>query len=165
MITDINEGALKFAAEFAEVQVNNIEDHNLDFGVNEFDLIIFGDVLEHLRDPLGTIVFCKTLLKRGGRIVASIPNLMNIEVMRYLLDGYFPYAEVGLLDKTHIHMFTYNEIIHMFVDQAGYTIENMSMNGQLSGDNDRLADELLKLGKAEKFMYQAFQYQIVARMD
>ncbi len=110
-------------------------------------------------------MFCKSLLKRGGRIVASIPNLMNIEVMKCLLNGNFPYAEVGLLDKTHIHMFTYNDNIRMFVDQAGYTIEKMSMNGQLSEDDGRLADELIKLGKAEKFMYQPFQYQIVARMD
>ena len=163
--TDINEGALKYASEFAEVKINNIEDYNLDFGENNFDLIIFGDVLEHLRDPLGTIMFCKELLSSRGRIVASIPNLMNIEVMKYLLDGYFPYAEVGLLDRTHIHMFTYNEIIRMFVDEAGYTIEKMSMNGELSGDNERLADELVKLGKADKFMYQAYQYQVVARLD
>ncbi|MCR5508947.1 MAG: methyltransferase [Lachnospiraceae bacterium] len=163
--TDINENALKFAAEFATVKAGNIENKDLDFGVNNFDVIIFGDVLEHLRDPLGVLIFCKKLLKTGGRIVASIPNLMNIEVMRLLLNGDFTYAEYGLLDKTHIHMFTFNEIKRMFVDDAGYTIEKMSMNGELSPENDRLADELLKLGKAEKFMYQAYQFQVVARFD
>ncbi len=162
--TDINEKALRFASEFSEVKVNNIEDHNLSFETNNFDLIIFSDVLEHLRDPLGTLIYCRSLLKEGGRIVASIPNLMNIEVMKLLLDGDFPYADYGLLDKTHIHMFTYNEIIRMFVDEAGYKIEDISMNGELNGENELLADKLVKLGKAEKFMYQAFQYQVVAKL-
>lgn len=163
--TDINENSLRFASEFATVKVNNIEDKDLDFGDNDFDLIIFGDVLEHLRDPLGAILYCKKLLKKGGRIAASIPNLMNIEVMKHLLNGNFPYAEYGLLDRTHIHMFTYNEIIRMFVNEAGYSIESISMNGELSGENEELADKLVLLGTAEKFMYQAFQYQIIARMD
>ncbi len=165
--TDINEGALKYASEFAEVKLDNIEDHRLDFGENDFDIIIFGDVLEHLRDPLGTIQFCKELLKPQGRIIASIPNLMNIEVMRQLLDGDFTYSEIGLLDRTHIHMFTYNEIFRMFVDEAGYVIERikMSMNGNLSEENDRLADDLVKLGNAEKFMYQAYEYQVVAKPE
>ncbi len=80
--TDINEEALKYAAEFAEVRTNNIEDQNLDFGINYFDIIIFGDVLEHLHDPLSTLLYCKKLLKPGGRVAASIPNLMNIEAAR-----------------------------------------------------------------------------------
>ncbi len=163
--TDINEGALKFASEFAEVKVNDIEKQNLDFEGVKFDVIIFADVLEHLRDPLAAVRYCKTLLNPGGRVVTSIPNLMNIEVMKLLLDGFFPYSEVGLLDKTHIHMFTYNEIIRMFVNDAGYNIEKISMNGELSKENEHLADKLLELGKAEKFMYQAFQYQVVARID
>ena len=161
--TDINGESLRFASEFATTSVNNIEDRNLDFPV-KFDLIVFGDVLEHLRDPLGAVLYCKKLLNKEGRIAASVPNLMNIAVMKLLLDGDFPYQEYGLLDKTHIHMFTYNEIIKMFVDDAGYVIDRMSMNGSLSEDDSKIVDELLKLGKAEKFMYQAFQYQVVARL-
>lgn len=162
--TDINEGSLRFASEFAEVKINNIEEYNLVFENNRFDIIIFGDVLEHLRDPLGTLRYCRNLLNKGGRIATSIPNLMNIEVMKYLLNGDFPYSDFGLLDKTHIHMFTYNEIIKMFTKEAGFSIEKIAMNGAFSGNDEKLAEILVKLGKAEKFMYQAYQYQIVARM-
>ncbi len=161
--TDINENSLRYASEFAEVRVNNIEDHNLDFGTNDFDIIIFADVLEHLRDPLKTLEYCKKLLKKDGCIVASIPNLMNIEVMKHLLNGDFPYSDYGLLDRTHIHMFTFNEIVRMFENQAGYKIEKLTLNGMLSEKDEQLAEKLLKLGRAEKFMYQAFQYQVVAR--
>ena len=161
--TDINKNALRFAAEFANVRYDNIEDEDLDFGV-KFDYVIFGDVLEHLRDPLSALIFCKKLLKKEGRVVASIPNLMNIAVMKGLLDGNFTYRDTGLLDRTHIHMFTYNEILRMFEVEAGYKIEDMSMYEGAPKEYDHLIDELVKLGNAEKFMYQAYQYQIVARV-
>ncbi len=162
--TDINNDSLRFASEFAITKLNNIEEQNLDFDV-KFDLIIFGDVLEHLRDPLSAVKYCKTLLNPGGRIAASIPNLMNISVMKLLLNGRFPYMDSGLLDRTHIHMFTYNEMVQLFVNDAGLRIEKLTMNGSLSEADSRLADELLKLGNAEKFMYQAFQYQVIAVND
>lgn len=162
--TDINEGALRFAAEFAEVKINNIEEHNLDFETDGFDIIVFADVLEHLNDPLGTLLYCRKLLKNRGRIAASIPNLMNIEVIRQLLDGNFTYSDIGLLDRTHIHMFTYNEIIKMFVKDAGYTIEKLAMNSTPNANDDKLIGELVKLGRAEEFMYRAYQYQVVARL-
>ncbi len=161
--TDISENPIKITSKFATVKVDNIEDKKLDFGENNFDIIIFADVLEHLRDPLATIVFCKELLSNNGCIVASIPNLMNIEIMKYLLNGDFPYADYGLLDRTHIHMFTYNEIVKMFEDNAGYKIEKITMNGELSKEDDTLAEKLTVLGGAKKFMYQAYQYQILAR--
>ena len=161
---DINENSLKIAAEFANVKVKNIEDKDIDFGV-EFDYIIFGDVLEHLRDPLGTLLYCKTLLKKDGRLAASIPNLMNISVIKRLLNGDFTYSDVGLLDRTHIHLFTYNEILKMFIKEAGYTLKGMSMNVDVSGEDDPLIEKLLKLGKAEKHMYQAYQYQILVGLD
>ena len=162
--TDINDNALRFASEFANVKVNNIEEKNIDFGI-KFDYVIFGDVLEHLRDPLGALIYCKELLCKGGRIVASIPNLMNIGVVKDLLDGNFTYRDTGLLDRTHIHMFTYREIIRMFENDAGYKIEKMSMNTGAPKEYDDLIDSLVNLGDAERFMYEAFQFQIVARLD
>ncbi len=163
--TDISDNPIRITSKFATVKVDNIEDQKLDFGENNFDIIIFGDVLEHLRDPLSTLIYCKKLLAKNGCIVASIPNLMNMEVMKHLLDGDFPYEDYGLLDRTHIHMFTYNEILKMFVNEAGYKVEKMTMSGELSDEDSALADKLSALGRAEKFMYQAYQYQIIARVN
>ena len=161
--TDLNDSALRFAAEFAEVKVDNVEDRDIDFDGNNFDIIILGDVLEHLSDPLGTLIYCKSLLKEGGRVVASVPNLMNIDVIRGLLNGDFTYGDAGLLDRTHIHFFTYNELVKMFTQDAGFTIEKLSMNGVMNREDEKLAEELTKYGSAKKFMYQAYQYQLVAK--
>ena len=163
---EISEKAAMAAAHVANVQVNNIEEENLTFEKKSFDYIIFGDVLEHLHDPLKTIRYCRGLLKEGGRIIASIPNLMHISVMEKLLQGHFTYTETGLLDKTHIHFFTYNEIVKMFED-GGYKVEKVkTIVRPISERQEDLIRKLLKVQKgASKFMYEAFQYDICVRME
>ena len=90
---EINEYSSQIAATFAEVAIGNIEKFNLPYRPQQFDYILFGDVLEHLHDPAGVISYCRKFLKTGGSIVACIPNLMNISVVKDLLEGYFTYGE------------------------------------------------------------------------
>lgn len=75
-------------------------------------------------------------MKPDGRILASISNLINIEIMKGFLEGNFTYQETGLLDKTHIHWFTYNEIVRMFT-RCGYEIVDIkSTVSPLSKEDD-----------------------------
>lgn len=163
--TEINEYAAGFAAHSAEVAVNNIEERNLPFHRNVFDYIIFGDVLEHLHEPLEILKYCREFLKKDGCIIASIPNLMHISVIEQLLQGNFTYGEYGLLDSTHIHMFTYNEIIRTFLE-AGYEIENIVATGsEIDSEQEKMIDNLLFLGEGtERFMYETYQYNIKAKI-
>lgn len=162
---EINEAAAKIASYFANVKTGNIEDKNIDFGETRFKYILFGDVLEHLRDPQGTLEFCKSILMPDGYIIANIPNLMNYRVMKEIIDGRFTYEDHGLLDRTHIHFFTYFEIIDMF-NRAGYTVEEINYNGDLSDEtkeSKRIVDTLLSLSSnTERFMYDAYQYIVKA---
>ena len=162
---EINEKAALFASCFATVKTENIEEKKLAFGNTKFDYIIFGDVLEHLHNPLETIIYCRGLLKEDGCIVASIPNVMNITVIEELLKGNFTYRETGLLDKTHIHFFTYYEVIKMF-QEGGYDVEDMGLTVNLISEQQKeLIDQLLALRTgSERFMYEAFQYLACARM-
>jgi 2-polyprenyl-3-methyl-5-hydroxy-6-metoxy-1,4-benzoquinol methylase len=76
------------------------------FGGGSYDAIVFGDVLEHLRDPLPVLRQAKTLLAPGGSVVASIPNVAHGSVRLALLQGRFDYRPLGLLDETHLRFFT-----------------------------------------------------------
>jgi methionine biosynthesis protein MetW len=71
-----------------------------------FDAVVAGDVLEHLRDPWAALAFLASLLRPGGRVVVSVPNIAHWTGRRALLRGRFPYAEHGLLDRTHLRFFT-----------------------------------------------------------
>jgi len=84
----------------------------------QFDAITFGDVLEHLRDPLATLRAAVRNLKPSGIVVISVPNIAHGDVRMALLDGRFSYSETGLLDRTHIRFFTKAGLYDM-VRQAG----------------------------------------------
>jgi 2-polyprenyl-3-methyl-5-hydroxy-6-metoxy-1,4-benzoquinol methylase len=89
----------------------------------EFDLVVAGDILEHLVDPWGMLGRLRGLLAPGGRLVASIPNVRNFQVVAALaLEGRFQYVERGLLDVTHLRFFTFDEILVM-LDDAGFVLE------------------------------------------
>lgn len=163
---EINSQAAGIASHIAEVQVANIEEKTLDFEGVKFDYIIFSDVLEHLRDPEGVMRYCRDLLKEDGRILACIPNLMHYSVMRDLLDGNFTYTDTGLLDRTHVHFFTFNEIRSM-VERTGYRIERLECKGTVndaSASDREFVNKLLSIsGEAQEFMYYTFQYLISAK--
>lgn len=79
-----------------------------------FDLILCLDVLEHLNDPWALIEQINRMLKPGGRLVASIPNIRHISVLAPLLvQGQWTYRERGILDKTHLRFFTKKSAIQL----------------------------------------------------
>lgn len=76
------------------------------FDGETFDAVVFGDVLEHLRDPLSTVRQARLLLSPGGSVIVSVPNIAHGAVRLALLRGQFPYRPLGLLDSTHLRFFT-----------------------------------------------------------
>lgn len=85
--------------------VENIEEMD-STQLGRYDAIIFGDVLEHLRSPRAVLEKLRGLLKPGGKILISLPNVANIWVRLNLLFGRFDYSRVGILDETHLRFFT-----------------------------------------------------------
>ena len=162
---EINENAANIARHLVKnVEVGNIEDERLPFLEETFDYIIFGDVLEHLHNPEQTLKYCRRFLKKEGCVIASVPNLMHISVMQELMAGNFTYKDSGLLDSTHIHMFTYNEIIKMLI-RAGYSVEDIGGTTQsITEKQEELLEGLLALStEAERFMFDIYQYLVRAK--
>src|SRR5262245_3365506 len=73
---------------------------------DEYDCIIFADVLEHLPDPAAVLRRYRAALKRDGTMIISVPNVANIFIRLSLLFGRFDYADRGILDRTHLRFFT-----------------------------------------------------------
>lgn len=70
------------------------------------DLVLCLDVLEHLVDPWTVVRRVSPLLKPGGRLVLSVPNIRNWKfIWRLLSRGDFHYRDAGLLDRTHLRFF------------------------------------------------------------
>lgn len=160
---DINEAAVEIARHITRAEYGNIDELAVPFQ-EKFDYIIFGDVLEHLRHPEEVVMMCRELLKDGGRIIASIPNVMHISVMEELIEGRFRYQDVGLLDRTHIHFFTYYEIMDLF-QKAGYTVEDIDgVSFGMSEREEKIMETLLALSdNTQAWMYKTFQYVVKAQ--
>ena len=72
----------------------------------DFDYIIYGDILEHLKNPLEVLLKLNRKLRPGGSVIISLPNIANIYVRLQLLMGRFEYSDRGILDRTHLRFFT-----------------------------------------------------------
>jgi SAM-dependent methyltransferase len=97
---------------FYEVDVDGFDFSERD----EYDLIIFADVLEHLRDPAAVLRRCHGSLKRDGKIIISVPNVANLVVRLSLLFGRFDYCDLGILDRTHLRFFTLKTLTSLLKD-------------------------------------------------
>ena len=93
------------------------------FGPGTFDVIVFGDVLEHLRDPLPVLRQARPLLAEGGTVVASVPNIAHASIRLALLQGRFEYQPTGLLDNTHLRFFTLATLEQLFRDAGLVAVE------------------------------------------
>lgn len=160
---DINRAAVDIAKHITKAEYGNIDELNVPFQ-EKFDYIIFGDVLEHLRHPEEVIKMCRDMLNENGYIIASIPNVMHISVIEELIEGRFRYSDVGLLDRTHIHFFTYYEIMNLF-QEAGYVVRDINRTVFDISERERIIMELLlRLSdQTESWMYETFQYIIKAQ--
>lgn len=115
------------AREFcSRMLVGDIESSELyrQISTERFDVITFGDVLEYLRDPEGTLVEMRSLLLPEGYVVASIPNVAHRSVRLSLLFGEFSYGDAGLLGRTHLRFFT-RKTVELMMAEAGFRIIEM----------------------------------------
>lgn len=156
-------------AEIGSMMINmecaNIEDY--EFAPDEkYDYILFGDVLEHLVDPYKLVERLRGCLTDNGCIVASIPNIMNAEVIYNLLHGSFTYQEAGILDRTHLRFFTYKEIQKLFTER-GYEIDDVTgINNPVKNTqaNEEFWNQLLAIeGVEDRVYFDIFQFLVRAR--
>jgi O-antigen biosynthesis protein len=119
---ELDERAAAEARRFCEaVHVGDVETMELPLEPGSFDAVVCGDFIEHLRDPQVFLARVRPLLRPGGRLVLSTPNIANWAMRFGLLFGRFRYTEWGLLDRTHTHLFT-RKTLKECLEAAGYRV-------------------------------------------
>lgn len=71
-----------------------------------FDALVATELFEHLTDQEGFLNLARRLLRPGGRLVLSVPNVGHYSVVEDLLAGRWDYLPIGLLCYTHFRFFT-----------------------------------------------------------
>jgi GT2 family glycosyltransferase/2-polyprenyl-3-methyl-5-hydroxy-6-metoxy-1,4-benzoquinol methylase/Tfp pilus assembly protein PilF len=174
---DISEEAAAIAQKHLDrVIVANIEETDLSvehgLRLNNFDLLLALDVLEHLSNPWDILAELSSYVKPGGFVVASLPNVQNIAIVQDLISGKWQYQDAGILDATHLRFFTLESAKKMF-SGAGLNIKGVEnvINPSLdiktlkeSGNKYRYANvEIDNLTKQELIDLFTYQYIIIAQ--
>lgn len=136
-----------------------------EFAPAMFDVVVFGDVLEHLKDPLAALGQARALLAPGGAIVVSIPNVAHGSVRLALLQGRWDYRDIGLLDRTHIRFFTRSTLLALLRDAGLVAVDVRRttvdpLGAEIPVDSTRLPSGVLDWLRREP---DADTYQFVLR--
>ncbi|HZE73300.1 MAG TPA: bifunctional glycosyltransferase/class I SAM-dependent methyltransferase [Pyrinomonadaceae bacterium] len=104
-----------------EMIVGDIENIDLN-GIGRYDAIVFGDVLRHVRNQRDVLRKVHGLLKPGGKVLLSLPNISNIWVRLFLLlFGRSDHSRVGIIDDIHLRFFTLKSIKQMAAE-SGFNV-------------------------------------------
>ena len=115
---------LAAAARLHYDRFHHVDIEEFDFPYHEeFDYILFADVLEHLRDPAAVIGRSLGALKPTGKVILSVPNVANFVVRMGLLFGRFDYGDRGILDRTHLRFFTLASARRMIADLSCQVVD------------------------------------------
>ena len=123
---DIDPDYVTLANRYCDTAISaDIEDpgFNLQEQFGDVDCWVFGDTLEHLRDPWSILKSINEVLPPGGSVVACIPNAQHWSLQARLSIGDFRYEDSGLLDRTHLRWFTRETMLELF-SSTGYRIDD-----------------------------------------
>ena len=118
---ELNDRAAAVARIFADVRAMDLEQLDHPAWNDKCDVILMGDILEHLRDPWQTVRNMYRMTRPGGQILISVPNITYISVFYEMLRGQWHYEDAGILDRTHLRFFT-RATARELLTQAGYRI-------------------------------------------
>ena len=144
---------------------DNVEELDFDdtFIDEQFDCIIFADVLEHLVDPWRILRKSTNFLSRDGYVIISIPNIQHLSTLIDLIfRGVWSYRDRGIHDRTHLRFFTLKNI-KFLLKQADLKIVRIRRQY-------RIFDKISRFNKIAKFFafpllrnFITFQYLILAK--
>jgi SAM-dependent methyltransferase len=93
-----------------------------------FDVVVAGDILEHLVRPSDTLRAIRDLLRPGGKLLVSVPNFGHWYPRVRVATGLFGYDRRGILDDTHLRFFT-RSTLRRTVRAAGFDIVEEAATG------------------------------------
>ena len=127
---DIDEDVIQAKdVQFKQLDLNT----TLPFTDNSLDFVINVEGLEHLENPHHTIKEFSRVLKSGGKLVMTTPNVLNIfSRVRYFLIGYHEHFGEYYTDEDNFYVLHINPVgfpeIDFALRKTDLVIEQVTMN-------------------------------------
>ena len=128
-----------FKLDGVEIKQGDL-DGRLPYEDTSFDTVVCVEGLEHIENPANAIREFARILKANGTLIASVPNIMNIEErLKWLFSGYTSHfkplsteareaiaKEFGGMDEIalHVNPIGYSEI-RFLLEKYGFAIEGV----------------------------------------
>lgn len=98
--------AARFEAEGVRLSTCDLQNEPLPYGEGEFDAIVFTEVLEHLfRRPTDVLADMRRVLRPGGVLIVSVPNIASLRKRIAMLAGRSPLEDLDGVIKDWMHGF------------------------------------------------------------
>jgi 2-polyprenyl-3-methyl-5-hydroxy-6-metoxy-1,4-benzoquinol methylase len=133
-----------------------------------YDVVIAGDIVEHLPRPKETLREILRVLRPGGQLLLSVPNFGHWYPRSRVMFGLFGYDRRGILDQTHLRFFT-RASLRRLVRRCGFDIMEETYTGLPLGvvsDSDGFKLKLIR--KFDAWLVRRrptlFGYQFILRL-
>lgn len=93
-----------------------------------YDVVVAGDVIEHLTRPMDVLKAVRRVLRPGGELLLSVPNFGHWYPRLRAATGLFGYDRRGILDNTHVRFYT-RSMLRRMVRAAGFDILDETATG------------------------------------
>lgn len=114
----------------------NVEQEPFPFESDRFDVVLFCEVIEHLlMDPLAALREINRVLRPGGRLVLTTPNVSRLDNVLSMVAGrniYDPYSGYGPYGR-HNREYNKHELVRL-LEFAGFMVDqSFTADGHPSG--------------------------------
>lgn len=124
-------GEHRFKCEFSGVPIDvkafsvDLEKEYLSVPDGEYDIVVCGEVLEHMEiDPMFMLSEVNRVLREGGRLLLTTPNVVSSRGITKMLSGYEPYffMQYHKTGEYHRHNYEYSvHSAHALLQAAGFS--------------------------------------------
>jgi len=111
---EVSKFAARQAGKWGKIHCGDL--HSADYPDEHFDVIVLYHVIEHIAEPVATILEIKRILKKGGYLVLGTPDFDSGCARRFGRNYRL------LHDQSHVSLFT-NESMRRFLRDYGFEIE------------------------------------------
>jgi 2-polyprenyl-3-methyl-5-hydroxy-6-metoxy-1,4-benzoquinol methylase len=134
-----------------------------------FDLVVAGDVLEHLRHPEVLLTQIHSVIAPNGSLLVSVPNFSHWYPRARVASGAFGYDKRGILDEDHVRFFTRKTITRLFAstewhivrrEPVGVPWEEILRHNSKADNALRVVEKVALLARETLFAYQ-FLFELV----
>ncbi len=127
--TEVSEYAVAFIKNSFNLDVSRGELKDSGFEDNFFDLVTAWHVLEHMKDPLATLIEIKRILKPKGTLIVAVPNIPNFLYRLAYFFVKFKRFKLFSKDAKELHFYHFNgRTLKKIIEKAGFSVEKITID-------------------------------------